>query len=187
MNINKGLNLVVPIDSEKVYFHHTPIIYETFKKYHFVICSTFTKLMTNGMQLTGAKIAAMTLEETAKELGKWEGNEGVQNGLVEELARLTNVIVLSENGWEPIPVNVAMSRGFIQEEDWEEAKQKIVFFTLTSAMMGKVEKKEIIDAMNSIWLTQTTSSGCTEYAASLQMLKETETSRKKATQSSVPH
>ncbi|HET8687475.1 MAG TPA: hypothetical protein VFM18_12545 [Methanosarcina sp.] len=186
MNISKDLNLVVKTEGD-VYFHHSPILYETFKKYHFVICSTFTKLLTAGMQITGAQVAAMTLEETAKEMGKWEGPEGIKDGLIGEIERLTNVICLSDSGWESFPVNIALSRNFVEEEDWEEAKQRIVFFTLICAMTKKEVRNDLLTIMNDSWQTQTTLSGCTDFAVSLQTLKETETSRKKVKQSSVPH
>jgi hypothetical protein len=112
MKINQSLNLVVPADSEegKIYFHSMPLHREVFQKYHFVMCATFTRLLTNGMELTGAKIAAMTLEDVAKEQGKWEGKEGVQNGLMAEITRLTNVLCLTEMGWESLDVETAVSR-----------------------------------------------------------------------------
>ncbi len=187
MNISKNLNLVVKSDSGEVYFHHTPILYETFKKYHFVICSAFTSLLTAGMQITGAQIAAMTLEETAKEMGKWEGQEGVRDGLFGELERLTNVICFTENGWETLPVYIAISRNLVSEEDWEEAKQRICFFTLICAMTKKDVRNDLLGIMNDSWSTQTTLSSCMDFIGSLQMLKETETSSKKAKQSQVPH
>jgi len=187
MKINKALNLVVPVETEEgeIFFHSTPLFFETFKKYHFVICATFTKLLTAEMHLTGAKIAAMTLEEVARDMGKWEGKEGVENGLMNEISRLTNVLILGDNGWESLPVDTAIQREFIEPEYWEEAKQRIVFFMLVCAMTKRDVRDDLLTIMNGSWQTQTTSLTSTEYADSLPILSETETSPKKKKRSSV--
>jgi len=189
MKIDKNLNLVVPVESNegKAYFHSTPIHREVFQRYHFVMCAAFTKLLQSGMELTGAKIAAYTLEETAREMNKWEGATGIEKGLMEEIARLTNVLILGENGWEMLPVGVALQRGFIEDDDWSEAKQRIVFFTLVSAMTRMAVRNDLLMIMNESWQTQTTSSGCMEFIASLPTLSEIETLSKPKKQSSVPH
>lgn len=188
MKIDQKLNLVVPVDSAegKIYFHAMPIHREVFQKYHFVLCATFTRLLTHGMELTGAKIAAMTLEDVAKEQGKWEGKEGVQNGLVNEITRLTNVLCLTEAGWDVLDVETAVSRGFVDEEDWQEAKQRIVFFTLICVMTRLQVRNDLLMIMNESWQTQTTSFNCTEFAASLPTLTEAEISLKEAKQSLRP-
>lgn len=188
MKIDKSLNLIVPIKSNdgEIYFHHTPILRETFKKYSLVICKTFTELLQNGLELTGAKIAAMQLEEVAIKIGKWEGKEGVKDGLMEEITRLTNIICLTQNGWETLPVSIAISRDYVSEEDWEEAKQRIVFFTLICAMTTQAVKEDLLSIMNSSWGTRTESLSCMEFIASLQTLKDAETSSKNEIQSSLP-
>lgn len=187
MKIAKDLNLVVPVDSAEgeVYFHSTPILRETFQRYHFVICKAFSRLIENGLQLTGAKIAAMTLEEVAVELGKWEGDAGVKAGLMEEIARLTSAIVLTESGWQSLPVEVAIKRGLVEDEDWQEAKQRIVFFTLICAMTRAGVRNDLLEIMADSWQTQTVSSNSTEFAASLPILTETETSSQEGKQSSL--
>jgi hypothetical protein len=171
MKIDKKLNLIVPVEGREgdTVFHSTPIFFDTFKKYHFVICAAFTKLLTADMVITGPKIAAMTLEEVAKEMGKWDGSDGVENGLMAEIARLTNVIVLTANGWDTIPVNIALDREYVSQEDWEEAKQRIVFFILVSAMAKNDSKSDLLEIMNGIWLTQTTLSTVTEFKNSLSI------------------
>lgn len=187
MKIDKSLNLVVPVESNEgnAFFHSTPIHREVFQRFHFVMCAAFTRLLNNGMELTGAKIAAYTLEETARDMGKWEGATGVEKGLIEEIARLTNVLVLAEGGWDMIPVGIALSRGLIEEEDWSEAKQRIVFFTLISAMTRMEVRNDLLQIMNESWQTQTTSLGCSEFMASLPTLTEIEALRNTAKQSSI--
>jgi len=188
MKIDKNLNLVVPVESNegKAYFHSTPIHREVFQRFHFVMCAAFTKLLQSGMELTGAKIAAFTLEEVAKDTGKWEGANGVEKGLMGEIERLTNVLVLAEDGWEMLPVGIALSRGFVDEDDWQEAKQRIVFFTLIFAMTRMDVRNDLLMIMNESWQTQTTSLGCSEFITSLPTLTEIEGSQNQEKQSLVP-
>jgi len=180
MKINKVLNLVVPVEGDEgeTIFHSAPLLFETFKKYHFVICSTFTKLLTAGMEVTGPKIAAMTLEEVARDMSKWEGPEGVENGLMNEISRLTNVLALGENGWETFPVETAIKRELIDVSDWEEAKQRIVFFMLICAMTKRDVRDDLLTIANGSWGTQITSLTSTEYANSLPTSTEIEISPK---------
>ncbi len=177
MKIDKNLNLVVPVEADHgdVFFHHTPILRETFQRYHFVMCAAFTRLLQAGMEMTGAAIAAMTLEEISRDMGKWDGKEGVKAGLMDEIERLTTVLILGGNGWEQIPVNVALSRELLDEQDWQEAKQRIVFFTLICGMTRKAVKEDLLTILNDSWQTQTTSSTCSEFCASLPTSTETGT------------
>jgi len=178
MKIDKKLNLVVTIGDEgnEIHFHHTPVGYETFKKYHFILGKTFADLFSDNIMLTGAKIAAMHMEEVAIQSGKWDGEEGVKNGFMAECERLTKVLILGEKGWENLPVNVAISRGAIDEIAWEEAKQRIVFFTLICCMISGKMREEPIRVMNDLWGTQTTSLTYMDFANSLPISTETENS-----------
>ena len=188
MRIDKSLNLVCHAESENgdIHFHSMPILRDTFKKYSLVLCKTFNELLQNGLIVMGARIAANHLEEVAVSLNRWEGKEGVKDGLMKEIERLTNVLVLTEKGWEALPVDLALSRDYVSEEDWEEAKQKIVFFTLIYVMATLEARREFFDGMNSTWGTETTSADCMEYIRSLPTLTATEITSRTENQSSVP-
>lgn len=185
MKIDEKLNLVVPVDcgeGESIYFHSMPILKDTFRRYHFAIAKTFNKIFANDMQITGPKIAAMTLEEISREMGNWEDKTdekgrviqvGLKNGLIEEIKRLTSVIALSEIGWDSLPVDDALNRGLISESQWDEALQHIVFFTLTSVMLPRGAAKDINSMACKLWETQLSSFGCTEYMNSLRALTVT--------------
>lgn len=175
MKINSALNLVIPLqtDNGTVNFHSRPLRRETFEKYYMVISMAFTRLIENGLELTGARVAAMHLKSVAQSIGQWEGAEGVQNGLFEEIARLTSVLVLTETGWDSLPVNVAIGREYISEDDWEDAKQGIVFFILISAMTKGNVRAGFLASLCSSWEMQTTSLTDTDFAGSLPILTET--------------
>ena len=187
MRVDKKLNLIVPIElegGEIIYCHSIPILRETFQRYSLVIAATFSKLLVNGLQSMGARIAAFTLQEVAEEMGKWEGSTGVKEGLLNEIDRLTNVLVMGANGWESVPVQTAIARGGIDEEDYEEAKQKIVFFILISAMARRDVAASFMVILENDWGMLTTPLNCTAYGNSLKISTETETFPAEENQSS---
>jgi hypothetical protein len=178
MRVDKKLNLVVPCEQEGgeiIYFHSIPILKETFQRYSLVIAATFNKLLVNGLQSMGARIAAFTLQEVAEEMGKWEGTQGVKEGLLNEIDRLTNVLVMGANGWESVPVQTAIARGGIDEDDYEEAKQKIVFFILISAMARRDVAASFMVILENDWEMLTTPLNATAYGNSLLTSTVTET------------
>ena len=187
MRIDKKLNLIVPIsleNGETVYCHSMPILKETFQRYSLVIAATFSKLLVNGLQSMGARIAAFALQEIAEEMGRWEGVHGVKEGLLNEIDRLTNVLAMGSNGWESIPVETAISRGALDAEDFEEAKQKIVFFILISAMARRDVADSFMVILENDWGMLTTPLNCTAYGNSLKISTETETFPAEENQSS---
>src|ERR1035437_2175116 len=163
-------------DGDVIYCHSIPILKETFQRYSLVIAATFAKLLVNGLQSMGARIALYALQEVAEEMGKWEGQHGVKNGLLNEINRLTNVLVMGANGWESLPVETAIQRGGIDEEDYEEAKQKIVFFILVSAMARKEVADSFMIILENDWGMLTTPLNVTAYGNSLRISTVTETS-----------
>jgi hypothetical protein len=188
MRVDKKLNLVVPCEQEGgeiIYFHSIPILKETFQRYSLVIAATFCKLLVNGLQSMGARIAAFTLQEVAEEMEKWEGTQGVKEGLLNEIDRLTNVLVMGANGWESVPVQTAIARGGIDEDDYEEAKQKIVFFILISAMARRDVAASFMVILENDWGMLTTPLNATAYGNSLLTSTVTETLPVEGNQSSL--
>jgi hypothetical protein len=59
--------------------------------------------------MSGPRVAAMILKDKAIELGVWDGPEGVERGLIQEIRRLANVFVPTDKGWETIPINEAVA------------------------------------------------------------------------------
>jgi len=196
MHIDEKLNLVVPVNPDKdenaeVYFHSMPILRDTYRRYHFVMAKTFNVILTNDMHITGPRIAAMTLEEVATDMGVWEDTRtdkgtlvkpGVKSGLIEEIKRLTNIIVFTEEGWKPMPVDDAMKRDLIDADLWDDALQKIVFFMLASAILPAPEARDLNMMAAELWRTQLTSLGCSAFADSLPILMQEEIGMETASQ-----
>lgn len=177
LKIDKRLNLVLPIEDEDgpvLYVHSVPISREIFDRYCRVIARTFTLCYAIAAK-AGLRIASNVLRETAEDMDVWEdrveGGEvrrtGVKNGLVAEIRRLTNVVVMADGGWTPMPFDLAVKQGKLDDDTAAEVESLIVFFTVASWMHQKRELPTIYLTVFGLWGAQTTSLNCTEWARSL--------------------
>ena len=179
MRIDKHLNLVVSVqrDESTIYVHSTPISREVFERFFIVISKAFAKVYNEGIGFNaGPRVAALLIKKVAMEMGVWDGPEGIQSGLMQEIYRLTNVITWSEKGWTTVPLSMAKDQGVFSEDEIAETEGTICFFILTSAMHKKSQKAAVFKVMNDLWDTQNTLLNSTEYAASLPKLTETDSS-----------
>lgn len=174
MQINRALNLVVPVETDNgvVYIHSTPLLKETYKHYFLVLSKTFAAIFSEGLNvIAGPRIAAQMLETIARNMNIWddyEGAIGVERGLMGEIRRLSNVIMPTDMGWKNVPLAEAAMHNYLHADDIEEAEGYIVFFILVSAISKRSMHPSMWESMAGIWGTQTTSLDCTGYRNSLQ-------------------
>lgn len=192
MKINKRLNLVLPIydpstfekdeatgkteEIEHVRCHvfSTPLQRETFDRYYMVIGQAFNTIMTKNLEfIGGAKLAYHVVRDIAVKSGEWEGDEGVENGLINEILRLTNVFAPSPRGWTMIPFEDACAGGILDEDDAAEVRNACVFFTLMSTMVRKDEVAGALRIPLRVWSARLESLSSTEFMNSLPTSKGT--------------
>ena len=179
MRVDKELNLVVPLEREDgtLYVHSTPIGSEVFDKYFKVISKTFSDITTLGVGFIGGPgIAGNMLKDVATRLGVWDGVDGVQNGLVNEIRRLTNVVVPTEAGWRAVPLEIAQAQGLLSEGELKEAEGIITFFIVTSATCTRKVLQGFLTALEEMWSCQVTSLNCSAFASSLRTSTGTDSS-----------
>jgi len=189
MRLDSKLNLVTEVETGEgsVFVHSMPISREVFEKYFLTISKTFASIISEGLSfISGPRVAAMLLKKTAIDQGVWEGRDGVSNGLMAEIRRLSNVIVPSENGWQTMPFQDAIDKKVMDQEDIAEVEGLVCFFICASAMSRRNEVQGVLDRMR-LWGSLTTSLNSTAYAASLPTSTETETSTTTENTSLVPH
>lgn len=171
MRIDKKLNVVIPLprDSEgTLYVHATPISREAFETYFLPISVAFSRIWSEGLSvMAGPRVALKMLRKVSEERKIWDGPEGVQAGLVEEMKRLTNVVVRTPTGWNAVPMYNAVQQDLLTEDEVDHAENTVCFFILASAMYRRRELASILEGMNDLWGTQSVLSNSTEYAASL--------------------
>jgi hypothetical protein len=192
--INEALNLVLPIKSDdtgvRLYAFHSPISREVFEANYELLGAVKAKLMSKGPAYnisSGPVIAALTLRDEGRKDAAENGEQGDGGAaaLLNELKRLTVVLVPTANGWETIPVDASIAQGHLDAEDWSETESAIVFFTCLCAMAKRADKAKFAAGAASILKGSTTSSTATAFSDSLPTSTTTAPSVTKAA-SSVP-
>jgi hypothetical protein len=179
MHINKDLNLVIPIergDGTRIYAYSIPVPTSVFERYYMVFAKAFSKIYTGGLGITSApRVASMILKDAAKELDKWDGPEGAERGLFQEMWRLTSVVVLTNKGWGPIPLHEAIASDFLDDRDVSGVENAIAFFTVAWHYHSKADREPVLNSAMKIWSGQLESSSISEFCSSLPTLTETGT------------
>ena len=168
-SLDSKLNLILPCDTHlgEVYAFSTPISYGTFKRYYRVMARTWSIVVGLGGGVSGPKVATMELEQTARDMNVWEGEAGVERGLVAEIRRLTNVVVPAEGGgWEPVPLMHAVQSGVLTEEDLQEIEGCLTFFMLAGQMQDRKLLETTRAGMSYLWQCRFTSLDCSAWIAS---------------------
>ena len=165
MRISQKLNIVIPLDTDggTIYVHSAPVSREVFERYYLVLGRTFSAIYRQGLEImSGPRVAMLLLKDQARQMGV---EEDVQRGLVNEIRRLTNVVVQTpDRGWETLPLDTAISRQMIDADDASEVDNALAFFTVVSTMHRREDQQTILDGVRSLWGAETTSLNSTEYA-----------------------
>ena len=172
MKIDKNLNLVLHIND--IHVHHTPISYDCFKENFLLLSKTHDEI---GFNASGSQIALFMLEKMAKETGE------NAISLLNEIKRLTNVIVPGAGDWQHIPLEVAVKEGFINEEELDNVLNHIVFFICIYWVQKRTSEifKVSFQRMIGLWGLQETSLSCVDFIKSLPTLTETDSSTETVT------
>lgn len=178
MKIDRFLNIVIPCETDNgvIHIHSTPISAEVFKQYFFVLSKCYSTFVNEGILLTAPGIASMMLEQISRVTMRfdgrgnwWEGPDGIENGLLNEVRRLTNVIVpVPGQGWQTIPFANAVSEGKVPKEDVADVESLLTFFTCLSAipLLGSA-RADMVRRLAAGFEWQVTSLNCTGWAAQL--------------------
>lgn len=172
MKIDRKLNLVIPIEREDdlgpLYVHAMPLSLPAFQRHALVIAKTFSAIYTQGLSfVAGPRVAAMLLKEIAEDLGRWDGEDGVEMGLIFEMRRTAHLICPTPDGWQRLVLDDAVRRGLLDEEELSEIEGILIFFMVASAMHRGQEQTIALTGMARIWNAQLSSLGCTAFLNSL--------------------
>jgi len=156
MRINKKLNIVIPLVTEKhgtVFIHSTPILRNVFELFYSELRHVFNDIFegnnSKNFILTGPQIAYTSLKQMSINAKTWEGNSGVKFGLVNEIVRLTSVMINSQKGWEQLPFDTIIKREFLDEDEESEVLNALIFFTSISLVAPKQLKEGFLEMAGS--------------------------------------
>jgi hypothetical protein len=170
VRINKQLHLVIPVERDEggtLYAHSAPVSSDLFDAYWEPVGKAFSAIYSGGFgTIGGPRIAAKMLEKIAKEMGKWDGDAGVKQGLVAEAHRLTNVLVPGPKGWQTVPFDEAR-KTVLDRDEVSEIEGAIAFFTVAWLTHRKAEVADVMGGAAAIWGARTVSLDCTAFKDSL--------------------
>jgi len=187
-NARKEQLVSVPL----IWAYHTPVSREVFEANYRAIAAANMTLFSKGIGFaaeSGPIIATLALRDAAR-------SDAVENGIdiagdpatpvLAEIRRLTMILAPSAQGYDSVPVDVALARGVIDSEDWKEAESSIVFFTCGSWMARRERREAKNSALASVLRGSMTSSAPTEFVAGLQDSTAEKTLAAAPAESSVP-
>jgi len=190
MRIDKKLNFVFPVDTSDhgtVWVYSIPIARSVFETYYDVLGKVFTKCFDGEdpkhVALTAPQLALPALKAISQTNGTWEGNSGVQRGLLNEIIRLTTIAYAGDKGWESLPLDTAVSRQIIDDENLSEIMSSLIFFTSICKVAPRSLASTFLEMAGSLREWQFTLSGFSEWLSSLPPL--TKESDSTATRSAI--
>lgn len=154
MTINDNLEIVFDIRTDEAnrptlrIFHRT-ISRDVFEINYKLLSAVFSELWSQGSYhalSVGPRIASLALKDLAKKMAESLPDDSgtapnPAHTLLEEMKRLSLILVPTPSGWEKIPVQTALSRHLIDEEEWSEVESALIFFTSAYHLAKKSEKE----------------------------------------------
>ena len=170
-----------------VYIHSQSISRSVFEQFYLELGKVFSQCFDNINQahlaLSAPQLAYPALKSISTKAGNWDGAGGVKFGLINEIVRLTNVVLSTEKGWETIPFDTAVKREFLNEDEEAEILSSLVFFTAISKVAPKDLKNSFLEMAGALRSWELTSLDSTEYMNGLPILTKKESTGKKAKES----
>jgi len=155
----------------KAYVHAIPLPAETVDRHFVILGQVFNQVWSSGLgAAAGPGMAMRLLKRIAQRTNEWDGPEGVEKHLIEEIRRCTMVIVKHDNEWRAVPLHVAVSRSIVMAEDQREVESAIVFFMCASATLFRADRRQHLEKVVGLWSAQLTSLNASAFAASLPKL-----------------
>lgn len=189
MKISKDLRLTMPVQTSRgqAYLYALAPSREIFDQFFVVIAKAFSRVYTDHTAFAGPRIAAKYLRKVAAEMSLGAPpsvktiKDEVEDGFFGELRRLSMIVAPSASGgYEPIPLEEAISKGLLDEEETDEVENALVFFTLSWLMLKRNVREAILNHDLPLWDGQLTSLDYTAFANSLRTSTETANSGEKA-------
>lgn len=188
MEVDNALNLIMPVmrpSGIHCYVISPPLHRLVLKAYSMPIAKAWSTMYEQGIHvIAGPPIAKDALEQASKAMQRdamsswWEGPNGVEMGLLNEIWRVTSVLAPGENGgWDQMMYLEARDRAkIITEDEADQVENALVFFTLNWRMLHPLIRQGMIAQTGQTWGWQVSPSTISEFRASLGASTKAETS-----------
>jgi hypothetical protein len=157
VQIDSKLNLVFPIRTQEVegknvpilWAHHTPISTEVFQANYRIIAATKAAIFKRGAGYAadvGPRIASLALRDAGLADAAEMGIEDTVPALLADIRRLTHVLAPGKDGFEMLPIDVAIARKVIDAEEWDECESQVCFFCVSLSMALRSNREAVAKA-----------------------------------------
>jgi hypothetical protein len=174
IKLDKKLNMVLPINTDKhgkIYVHSMPLSREVFEIHWLVLSMTYTQLFEKRLgPLMGPRVCALLLKDVAASQSTRENDlwATIQGTLVQEIHRLTNILMFKDNKWETVPYQEVLRQKLLGEEVISEVENTLIYFIVASALSLREEKATMLSVLEEMYQAQITSFNVTEFGNSLR-------------------
>jgi hypothetical protein len=160
--LERDLKLVIPLESGALVYS-SPVSKGVYEANYLALAKVYSTIMGQNMLLTGPAIAARML----RELGKEQDIDA--ESFIGELRRLCLVAIPSgEKGYAQEPLENAIRRNSIDEDDVDELENFLVFSTAASFLSTKKQAAWVLGLTRGQRGAVTTPLSFTAYLDSLQ-------------------
>ena len=146
--ISNELNLVLPIRYDDkgepiIYAYHSPISTEVFTANYRILVAANAAIWQRGSNYAAAcaSTANLALLDAATADAQERGIESQGPAFLAEIRRLTSVLAPAANGYEQLPVDIAITRNIIDAADYNEVEAQICFFSVGYLLMPRAARK----------------------------------------------
>lgn len=174
MHLNSELNLVFPIrfaddGTPLMYAYSTPISTEVFQANYRILAAVNAEIWKKGINNAAAfaTVANLMLLDVAKlDAAQW-GTEDTGKAFLAEIQRLSYILAPGANGFEMLPINIAIERKVIDQGDWAEAESAVIFLISGFLLLPRAARKRFAERIVSAIGGSITSSAPLEWVNSL--------------------
>lgn len=178
LKITRDLRITFSVDSAKhgrVHVYSLPLARSIFETFVLELGETYSKVFgaydPKHVAMTAPQMAFPALRAIAKRMGTWDGPDGLEVGLVNELVRLTTVAHSGPGGWTQIPLQLSLTREILDEDAYAEVLSSLCFFFLALRVGPDVLMSDTLGMAGAARGWQYTSSDFTAWLASLPTSK----------------
>lgn len=189
LSINRRLNIVLQVeraDKSVAHVHSVPIASEIFESHATFLMKTMSSMYSDDFSpAVCSRMAYIRMRELiAADPQRW-GN--IENTLLAEIWRLTNVIVPTPQGYQTIPFDELKNGNtpHLDADDVRDVKNYICFFTVASWAHARQEREQLYEMLTK-YGAQITSLDATAYLRSLPTSSQDVNTGAMVTASSIP-
>jgi hypothetical protein len=152
MKINPDMNFVVPLyhgDDIYAYVHARPISAAAFEMNYRLLIRTYNTMLGEGP--VAARMGHLFLKDAAAALAPDGDGSAISALLLNEIGRMSSVILATKTGWQTIPLQQALDSKLLDPEDAVEAANASLFFIVVWHVSPKQMRDGLLKTAIELW------------------------------------